>query len=206
LLLEDLGVAFRGDGLSFKPYPCGRPLHAGIDAALAVRAELGITDTAQIEEVTISVDRSGHADHFESGPSKKRPTQVVEAQFALPFLVATALACGRVGIGEVAGLGDAATLALSDRIRGKIVSGQKPRGWLTLTVRLTGGRTTTVEAAGPIGSPEKPLTLELMRGKFRDCAANAVRPIVGEDVEAALAALERLEELDDVGMLTRKFV
>ena len=60
--------------------------------------------------------------------------------------------------------------------------------------------------SAPIGSPEKPLNLELMRGKFRDCAANAVRPIAATDVEAAVAALERLEELDDVGALTRNFV
>src|SRR5579883_577962 len=38
LLLEDLGSAFRGEDLSYKPYPCGRPLHAAIDAALACRA------------------------------------------------------------------------------------------------------------------------------------------------------------------------
>src|SRR5271166_297034 len=42
LLVSDLGVAFRGEALSYKPYPCGRPLHAAIDAALAARAKLGI--------------------------------------------------------------------------------------------------------------------------------------------------------------------
>src|SRR5947209_14327445 len=40
VLLRDLGTAFRGEGLSYKPYPCGRPLHAAIDAALAARAQL----------------------------------------------------------------------------------------------------------------------------------------------------------------------
>ena len=42
VLLRDLGAAFRGEGLSYKPYPCGRPLHAAIDAALAARARLKI--------------------------------------------------------------------------------------------------------------------------------------------------------------------
>ena len=32
LLTAELGAAYRGEGLSFKPYPCGRPLHAAIDA------------------------------------------------------------------------------------------------------------------------------------------------------------------------------
>jgi len=205
LLLKDLGGEFRGDGLSFKPYPCGRPLHAGIDAALSARRQSGLTDTTRIAEVTIAMDKAGHADQFESGPFKRRPTQVVEAQFALPFLVATALAHGRVGIGDVAGLGDAATLELSDRIEGQAVPGNKPRGWLILTLRLTDGQTVSVETSDPIGSPEKPLSTALMHAKFRDCAANAVREIAASDVEEALAALERLEELNDVTALARAF-
>jgi 2-methylcitrate dehydratase PrpD len=205
LLPRDLGREFHGDGLSFKPYPCGRPLHAGIDAALAVRAQLGVTDVAQISEVTIVTDEAGHADQFESGPSKRRPTQVVEAQFALPFLVATALVHGRVGITEVASLGDKPTLALADRIGGETVTGRKPRGWLTLRVRLTDGRTLSVETSDPIGSPEKPLSAALMRAKFQDCAANASRPIAAADVAEALDVLERLEDVEDVRVLTRMF-
>ncbi len=206
LLLRDLGQAFRGDGLSFKPYPCGRPLHAGIDAALAARAGLGLSDAGRIEAVTMTMDAAGHGDQFGSGPIKRRPTQVVEAQFALPFLVATALVHGRVGIGEVAGLGDATTLALADRIEGQIIEGSRPRGWLTLTVRLTNGQTVSIEASDPIGSPDKPLTPALLRAKFEDNAANAVRPIAKEAVTQAVATLEGLENVVDVGALTRTFV
>src|SRR6516225_7738866 len=36
-LLDGLGKEFRGDQLSFKPYACGRPQHAMLDAAIAVR-------------------------------------------------------------------------------------------------------------------------------------------------------------------------
>ena len=205
MLLRDLGREFRGDGLSFKPYPCGRPLHAGIDAALAARGQAGVTDPSQIEQVTIEMDAAGHADQFEGGPTKRRPTQVVEAQFALPFLVATALVHGRVGIGDVASLGDSATLALADRIKGAVVAGSKPRGWLTLTLRLSNGQTVRIETSDPIGSPDKPLSAAMLRGKFQDNAANAVRPIAAADITAALEMLERLEEVADVGMLTRMF-
>ncbi len=205
LLLRDLGREFRGDGLSFKPYPCGRPLHAGIDAALAVRATLGLANPAQIESVTICMDAAGHADQFESGPSKRRPTQVVEAQFALPFLVATALVHGRVGIGEVASLGDPVTLALADRIEGETVAGRKARGWMTLRVRLTDGQMMSLETSDPIGSPEEPLSDATMRAKFVDCAANAVRPVPATAVTVALDMLNGLETVADVGALTRMF-
>ena len=205
LLSSELGLAFRGDGLSFKPYPCGRPLHASIDAALALRTKAGLTGTDQIEEVTIAVDQAVYADQFESGPSKRRPTQVVEAQFALPFLVAIALVHGRVGIGDVAGLGDAATLALADRIKGQSAPGRKSRDWAAISARLTDGRVVTVETLDPIGSPDKPLSRDSMRAKFRDCAANAVRPIEAAVVEAALDRLEGLDQMADIGVLTRIF-
>ena len=91
VLLRDLGTAFRGEALSYKPYPCGRPLHAAIDAALAARAQLAIDRPDDIASVTVETDPAGHNDQFARGLSKRRPTQVVEAQFAQPFLVATAL-------------------------------------------------------------------------------------------------------------------
>jgi 2-methylcitrate dehydratase PrpD len=126
VLLRDLGTGFHGEALSYKPYPCGRPLHAAIDAALAARARLNIERHDDIGAVTIEADPAGHTEQFGRGPAKRRPTQVVEAQFAQPFLVATALVHGKVGIAEVDGLGDASVLALSDRIAG--VAGDQHHG------------------------------------------------------------------------------
>jgi 2-methylcitrate dehydratase PrpD len=203
-LLRDLGTAFRGEALSYKPYPCGRPLHAAIDAALAARAQLQITRADDIAAVTIEADPAGHADQFEHGPAKHRPTQVVEAQFAEPFLVATALVHGRVGIAEVDGLGDPAVLALSDRIEGVACEGRK-KGSLSITVSRTDGRAITIEATDPIGSPQKPLTDAQFEAKFRDCARNAVQPLSDASIDTALAGIARLEALTDARELMAAF-
>src|SRR5205807_7534951 len=146
------------------PYPCGRPLHAAIDAALAARAQLQIAGGDDIAAVTIETDPAGYSDQFERGPAKRRPTQVVEAQFAQPFLVATAMVHGKVGIAEVDSLGDASVLSLSDRIAG-ITRDDRPRGRLSITVQRTDGRSITVETTDPIGSPEKPLTSVQLEGR-----------------------------------------
>ncbi len=204
LLLQDLGAVFRGDALSFKPYPCGRPLHAAIDAALAARALLGITGADDIGSVTIESDPAGHADQFGGGPAKRRPTQVVEAQFAQPFLVASALVHGKVGIAEVDGLGDAPVLGLSERIAGVARDG-RPKRSLSITVRRADGRSTTVEATDPIGSPEKPLSDTQLEAKFRDCARNAVRPPSDASIDTVLAAIARLEMVADVRELLTPF-
>jgi 2-methylcitrate dehydratase PrpD len=70
-LLRDLGTAFRGEALSYKPYPCGRPLHAAIDAALAARAQLQITADGGVCRVTptppVRAGRCGQEPIFASG-------------------------------------------------------------------------------------------------------------------------------------------
>jgi 2-methylcitrate dehydratase PrpD len=204
VLLRDLGTAFRGEALSYKPYPCGRPLHAAIDAALAARARLKIERPDDIEAVRIEADPAGHSDQFGRGQPKRRPTQVVEAQFAQPFLIATALVHGKVGIAEVDGLGDASVLSLSDRIAG-VARDHRPRGSLSITVQRTDGRLVTVEASDPIGSPEKPLTKIQLETKFRDCARNAVQPLSDASLDGLLAAIRRLETLPDARELITAF-
>jgi 2-methylcitrate dehydratase PrpD len=204
VLLRDLSTAFRGESLSYKPYPCGRPLHAAIDAALAARARLEIARPDDIGSVTVEADPAGHIEQFGRGPAKRRPTQVVEAQFAQPFLVATALVHGQIGIAEVDGLGDASVLALSDRVAGVAREG-RPKGSLSITVETTDGRSFTVEATDPIGSPRKPLTNAQIEAKFRDCARNAVQPLPDASIEAVLAAIERLEALPDARELMAPF-
>ena len=193
-----------GEALSYKPYPCGRPLHAAIDAALAARAQLQITRADEIATVMIEADPAGHADQFERGPAKRRPTQVVEAQFAQPFLVATALVHGKVGITEVDGLGDTAVLALSDRVTG-VARESRKKGSLSITLSRTDGRAATIEAVDPIGSPQKPLTDAQFAAKFRDCARNAVRPLSDDKIGNALTMIDRLEALTDARELMAAF-
>ena len=121
---------------------------------------------------------------------------MVEAQFAQPFLIATALVHGKVGIEEVDGLGDASVLALSDRIAGVARDG-RPKRSLSITVQRTDGRSVTVEATDPIGSPEKPLTNDQLEAKFRDCAGNVAKPLSEASLDGVLAAIGRLETLPD---------
>ena len=95
-------------------------------------------------------------------------------------------------------------LALSDRIAGVAREG-RPKGSLSITVQRTDGRSVTVEATDPIGSPQKPLTDAQFEAKFRDCARNAVRPLPDASVDAALAAIGRLETLPDARELIAPF-
>jgi 2-methylcitrate dehydratase PrpD len=196
-LTTDLGKAWRGDEVSFKPYPCGRPLHAAIDAAIALHHSLDLTVPDAIADVTVTGDPKFIAEYFNGAPQKRRPTQIVEAQFALPFLIANGLLHGRVGIDEVAQFNNPAALTLAARMRG-----EPGESKTAITVRRTDGRSARQLTATPLGAPENPLSETLQVAKFHDCAAHAVRSIPPATIEDVLATLVTLEHISDIRRLT----
>jgi 2-methylcitrate dehydratase PrpD len=203
-LLEDLGTKFRGDELSFKPYACGRPQHAILDAAIAARNKIGVgakVDVAEIAAVQVNTAAPTVAEQFNGAAHKRRPTQIVEAQFALPYLIAAAVVHGRVGISEVADMRNAAVLAVAEKMEGA-AAGQ---GAGSVTIRLRDGRTATAAVGTPLGAPGNPLDSEQLLAKFADCARNAVRPLPDEAVQAAAHGLLHLEGVQDVRDLMRPF-
>jgi 2-methylcitrate dehydratase PrpD len=204
-LLEDLGRKFRGDELSFKPYACGRPQHAILDAAIAARNQLDLgtaVDPAEVAIVRVAAPAATVAEQFNGGSHKRRPTQIVEAQFALPYLIAAAIVHGRVGITEVSDIHHAQVLNIAGRMEGV------DAGWDTsgVTIRLRDGRMGSANTGPPLGSPENRLSIAQLKAKFVDCARNAVRPLPDETVDAATDTILHLEDVQDVGELLRHFV
>jgi 2-methylcitrate dehydratase PrpD len=125
----------------------------------------------------------------------------VEAQFALPYLIAAAIVHGRVGITEVADIDNAGVLGLAARLAG-IPTTQEISG---ITIRLRDGRTATAKVGPPLGSPENRLSVEQLRMKFADCARQAVRPLSDDAVHAAIQMIHHLEEVPTVSDLLRHF-
>jgi 2-methylcitrate dehydratase PrpD len=204
-LLEGLGSKFRGDELSFKPYACGRPQHAILDAAIAARNQLGLgtaVDPAEIANIRVTVAAATVAEQFNGGAHKRRPTQIVEAQFALPYLIAAAVVHGRVGITEVADIHHAKVLNIAERMEGVDAGTDIGR----ITIGLRDGRTASISTGPPLGSPENRLSIEQLETKFANCARNAVRPISDDAVRAAAHTILHLEDVPDVTELLRRFV
>ena len=153
----------------------------------------------------VFVDAATLADQFIDTPHKRRPTQIVEAQFALPFLIAAALTHGRLGIGEVANIKDAAVLDLAARIEGKIID-SAVSAVASVCVNLHDGRTATIEVGKPLGSPQNPLSIAQLQTKFADCARNAVRPLADDAIAKAVHVILNLEDVDNAGVLSDLFV
>jgi 2-methylcitrate dehydratase PrpD len=68
-------------------------------------------------------------------------------------------------------------------------------------VTTTGGIVHEARSDIPLGNPSRPMTLEQLRRKFIDCAANAVRPIERSRAETIAGMVTRLETASDIGTL-----
>jgi len=204
-LTEGLGRKFRGDELSFKPYACGRPQHAILDAAVSVRDQLklgDVIDLSEVAEVSVTCPATTIDEQFHGALHKRRPTQIVEAQFALPYLIAAALVHGRVGITEVADIHNVRVLDVAGRMAG--VPGERQQSGVTVSLR--DGRKASATVGQPLGAPDNRLSADQLATKFADCARNAVREVSDDIVRAAIQMIRRLEDVSNVGELLNHFV
>jgi 2-methylcitrate dehydratase PrpD len=201
--VQDLGRVFELMATAVKPYPSCRYGHAGIDAAIALRGELGL-EAEEIEAVTLGLPKAGQMLIGEPAEKKADPRNVVDGQFSGPFVVACALATGRMGWDSYGLLRDPAVRSLLPKIRCEIdpeIEAEFPANMSgKLTVR-TRGRTATRKVVVPKGEPGNFLTEAELRGKFagladevlgRDRAVRLADAVLAIDTTADVAALMRL--------------
>jgi 2-methylcitrate dehydratase PrpD len=154
-------------------------------------------DGEGIEDVVVTGDAASIAENFAGAAHKRRPTQIVQAQFAFPFLLCIGLLRGRMTIADVADFDDPHLLALSARIRGASGTGK-----LRIAVRRTDGRAESREVGVPLGAPDNPLSPAQRAAKLQDCAAHAVRPIPARVVDQVNEFVATLERQPDTTALT----
>lgn len=201
-VLAGLGRVFELMATGVKPYPCCRWGHAGIDAALALRAELGCR-AEEIEAAVLGVSRAGMRLIGEPAARKGDPRNIVDAQFSGPFMIAAALTTGAMTWDSYRLLGDPALRALLPRIRvaddpdAEAAFPANMAGKLTLRWR---GQDRVKMVVVPRGEPANfPTEAELI-AKFRGLA-DAVLGAPG--AEALAQAALRLDQMEDAAALLR---
>ena len=53
----------------------------------------------------------------------------------------------------------------------------------------------------PLGHPDRPLSLEQIVAKLRDCSSHSAHPIRGDQLERLVEQVDKLEEVADVKVL-----
>jgi 2-methylcitrate dehydratase PrpD len=195
-----LGAPFEliDSGIIFKPWPCGAPTHAAVDAALALRSAHGV-DPGQIEHVVCRVHPWNAMTLREEPPST--PNQ---ARVNLRFCVAAALRFGRLTPDEFSAevLSDPMLVRLMQAFEIRIDDGLPDNGEFpaAVDVRMRDGRTVTERRDVPPGGSGRRLGETEIHAKFRACAAGVLD---GAARDEALDALARLDVLTDVCPLAR---
>ncbi|WP_216893902.1 MmgE/PrpD family protein [Nocardia alni] len=193
-----LGEHWETPGIFFKPYPCNHFTHAGVDAALRLRAS-GI-DPARITELTLGVPEPVLRTIGEPIEEKRRPRSGYHGAFSGPYTVAAAL-LGGGGLGVFHedftddAVRDPARLAIADKVN--VVADAEctrifPRQFpAVLTVRLDDGTTRSERVSENRGGPANPLSAAELTLKF---TSNAARSVPEETAERLAAAVWQLPE------------
>lgn len=199
---DDLGKNYVILDVYFKPYSSCRMMHPALDAALALKRSHGI-EVGDIGEILVETSLKA------AGMINPQPETIEEAQFSIPFCVATILRYERV-TPEVMGsshLRDRETLDLSGKVR---VTTDKPQGGNPEEARFprkTAARVTIRAGRGnysvyvdtPKGDPEDPLTRGEVIDKFREASLERAG---GRGVEELLDFVLNLEKKKSLRELT----
>ncbi len=183
--LAGLGEVFELMQTAVKPYPSCRYGHAGIDAALALRAKYGFKP-ADIEAVTLGLPRAGMLLIGAPLAKKRDPQNVVDGQFSGPFVIACALARGAMGWDSYRLLDDPEIRALMARVtpvEDPEIEAEFPRFMAGRVTVTAGGRAYSEKIVIARGEPENFPTEADLRAKF----AGLADAVLGAERAARLA-------------------
>jgi 2-methylcitrate dehydratase PrpD len=178
---------------AIKPYPACHLTHGCIDAAIALSTQL--PEAAEIEHVTALVARETVQTICEPIDNKRHPKNGYDAQFSIPFLVASGLLKGRVSLADVDGeaLQDQRMLSLAGRIGYEIDDASGfPRHYSgEVIVKLRSGETIRQRQQINSGAPEMPVPDEEIVAKAVANAGTVLTPPTAERLCELFLGMDR---------------
>jgi 2-methylcitrate dehydratase PrpD len=207
---DGLGERWEARNVVFRPYPCNHFTHAGIDAALRLRAR-GIRPE-QVRTLALGVPGQALAMIAEPAGEKAAPPNGQLAAFSAPYTVAAALSGGS-GLGvshddfAPAAVTDPARRALAARVRcvaDQAATEAFPYQFLAvLTAELTDGRTVTERVTEMRGAPGRPLSADDHRAKFTASAARTLPGRPADELIETVLGLRAGATARDLGRVLR---
>jgi 2-methylcitrate dehydratase PrpD len=186
-LTAGLGESFEIERLGFKRYPICGMAHPAVDALRDLQAEHGF---AEADVASLEVHGSKFVVDMVGRPYRPGDTPDVDAQFSLPYCLATVLRTGSVRLADLRpehtldpgrqALADRIPVMLDERLHGK---------WTArVAVRLRDGRTFDRTRDKAAGQSDAPLSEQELCEKFEDSAA-AAGPMLNAGAARRLANL-----------------
>ncbi|MDP6226893.1 MAG: MmgE/PrpD family protein [Dehalococcoidia bacterium] len=183
----------------FKFHACCFYNHPALDAvqALLRREEFAASD---VEHIRVT------APPMALTMANPEPENMLSAKFSIPYAVAAALVHGSTGVTTFypEKLADAQTRSLAQRVEVVADPEMNLRNYdhpaSTVTVTLRDGRTLRESVTAHHGDARNPASRDELVGKFTFLAQNALGE---EKVRQVIAVVDRLDDIEDIGELTR---
>ncbi len=199
VVTEGLGSRFEHENLSFKPYPCMRPLHVPIDTALEARRKWQLSPE-RIRRVEVRFNEHTYSAGCTPVEAKKAPRTPIDGQFSIPYVIAAALAHGRVGLSDftLAGVARREVLDLAAKVDG-VVDEDIERGWrarvcpVIIRIETTDGQLLEHRVDQPHAMDKAEFG-----EKLADCIAFSGRPMPRDMAANITSVVDRLESLPDI--------
>ena len=209
-LTFELGKIFRGVGISIKPFASCRSTHEAIDLALQTIKDESI-DPDSIDRITARVNDQTY--HLACQPldQKHRPKNRSEAQFSLPFTVATAIVRGDFFVDELSDeiLNDPKILSLASKVNPVLDDACRTgssTGSTILEIETRDGKVVSREKAFALGSPNNPMSMDACLEKFEKCVKYASRPFPRDQTEKLIRMLTEIEGVESIPKLVQLLV
>jgi 2-methylcitrate dehydratase PrpD len=203
-LTAGIGEEFASLSRCFKMMPGTLVSHAFAEAALRILAEHHLRP-ADIDRVRLHVGPWGNA-MCEPGDVRRKPPSASAAMNSIPFIVAKAIANGRVALDDFGseGRSEAAALEVAARTEHVADPGLANPGGLEpgiVEIRSKDGVGYRMRIDHPRGHPSRPVHFDDIAEKFRANTAYAARALEPWRIDAIVEAVRALEAMDDVGSL-----
>jgi len=205
-LTRDLGKTFLGDQLSIKPFPSCKATHTSIDAVLNLLKQNRIRPE-EVEGVDISVSKGCYG--TAGRPFEIRTNPQVDAQFSIPYTVATALLKGEVGLEDFteSAVRDPKRMEMAKKVKVSVDTNlQEPStNVVNLESRVAvkaGRKTYSYQSSISKGHPDRPMDCEEIFSKFEGCLRFGTTFPRGRG-KKIFSALLKLEEVKDIRSIIR---
>jgi 2-methylcitrate dehydratase PrpD len=194
LATENLGRSWQINEVAVKPIPACHFTHAAADAAALLHKEHGIA-AKDIRRVRVLVPQEVVKTVCEPVANKRNPANSYDAQFSIPYIVATGLTKGRFTLAELEdeALNDRVVHDLAARVDYEIDQDSTfPRHYTgEVVVETADGRTLRQREGINRGCADRPLSNDEVVAKFFDNASRAVSRAAAERIRDAVLGCDR---------------
>lgn len=207
-LVAGLGGKPRVMDTGLKLHACCRYNQSAIDAAVDIMKTNDLTPE-MVENVQVEIFKAAYPLVVEPWEEKANPKTDVQAQFSLPYTVASAIARGRVSFEEFSpdALKDPTVRDIMKRvtvIHDRALDSEFPKSWPTrVVIRTTDNRSLERRINYPKGDVENPLAWEALIDRFEENTAGEAS-LKKKQIVALVTKLHDLEQMNRLTELLGK--